>query len=307
MKKCLFIYNAYSGRGKIAKKEKKIVKLLNTKYQTTVCKTEHAGHLGEIIAQFGIDNDIIVVAGGDGTINEAVNAMAGLSERKTLGIIPCGTVNDVAHSLNIPINVIKATKNILKGETFAHDIFKMNDRFGIYVACAGLFTETSYATSQSQKKKLGALAYALHGIKKVFSTKAVNLKLSYEGGEIEGKFALMLLINSRRVAGIKLNKKALLNDGYIDVVLVKSENDVVKLGAIRRVALVFLKGLDRSKIKGVTILRLNKFKVETTDEVIVNLDGEKIGAGSFNFDVIKEGIDIIVPSKKKLKKNMIEG
>ena len=139
MKKCLFIYNAYSGRGKIAQKEKKIVKLLNTKYQTTVCKTEHAGHLGEIIAQFGMDNDIIVVAGGDGTINEAVNAMARLSERKTLGIIPCGTVNDVAHSLNIPINVIKATKNILKGVTFAHDIFKMNDRFGIYVACAGLF------------------------------------------------------------------------------------------------------------------------------------------------------------------------
>ena len=182
MKKCLFIFNAYSGRGKIAKKEKKIVELLNSRFQTSVFKTEYAGHLGVIISLHGKDNDVIVIAGGDGTINEAVNAMARLGERKTLGIIPSGTVNDVAHSLNIPTNVVKATKNILKGEIFAHDIFKMNDRFGIYVACAGLFTETSYATSQAQKKKLGALAYAIHGIKKVFSTKAVNLKLTYEGG-----------------------------------------------------------------------------------------------------------------------------
>lgn len=305
MEKCLLIYNAYSGRGKIAKKEKKIIKLLSQKFQTTVCKTEYAGHLGEIVSQYGHENDIIVVGGGDGTINEAVNAIAKLGERKKLGIIPSGTVNDVAHSLKIPINVIKATKNIIKGQTFAHDIFKMNDRFGIYVCCAGLFTESSYATSQSQKKKLGALAYALHGVKKVFSTKAVNLKLTYENGEIEGKFALMLLINSRRVAGFKLNKKAILNDGFIDVVLVKSENDIVKFGAIKRVAFLFLRGISKGKIKGVTILKLSNFKVETCDEVVINLDGEKIGAGSFEFSVVKEGIDIIVPSITKLRKNMI--
>ena len=69
--------------------------------------------------------------------------------------------------------------------------------------------------------------------------------------------------------------------------------------------LLFLRGISKGKIKGVTILKLSNFKVETCDEVVINLDGEKIGTGSFEFSVVKEGIDIIVPSITKLRKNMI--
>lgn len=305
MEKCLFVYNPLSGKGKIKKNENKIVKILNKRYQTKCVQSSYAGHINKIISEEGENFDVIVIAGGDGSINETVGAVAKLSTRKRIGIIPAGTVNDVAHSLHIPTNLKRAVKNIINGEVFSHDIFKVNERYGIYVCCSGLFTESSYSTKQENKKKLGALAYAIHGIKKVFSTKAVNLKLCYDGGVIEGKFALMLLVNSRRVAGITLNKKAKLNDGYIDVILVKSENDIIKLGAINRVLLVFLKGITKKAMKGVEILKLNKFSVVTKDDTVINLDGEKLGAGSFNFEVKKKSVDIIVPSLKKLKKNMI--
>lgn len=304
MKKCLFVYNPISGKGKIAKKKDKIISLLKTKYEVEVVESLYCGHIGNIVYEKGNDVDIVVVSGGDGTLNEVVNSIARLEKKPVIGYIPTGTVNDVAHSLYIPRNINKAVENILNGEIFKHDIFRMNDRYGIYVCCAGLFTETSYATNQNAKKKMGKLAYALHGIKKVFSTPSVNLKLSYEGGEIEGKFAFMLFLNSRSVAGMRINKKAMLNDGYIDVVLVKSKNDVVNMGAVSRVAFVFLRGITNKKYKGIINLRLKKFSVLTTTETVINLDGEKIGQGSFDFEVIEEGIGIIVPNLNKLRKNV---
>lgn len=303
MEKCLFLYNPLSGKGKIVKKEEKIVKDLSQKYEVEVCRSQHPGHIGELILEKGNDVDLIVVAGGDGTLNEAINSIMRLGKKVKLGYIPTGTVNDVAHSLGIPRNIKKAVKNILEGEEFSHDVFKMNDRYGIYVCCSGLFTETSYATDQKQKRKMGKVAYAFHGIKKVFSTPAVKLKLSYDGGELEGKYALMLVLNSKSVAGFRINRRAALNDGLVDVVLIKSKKDKVNFGAVCKVAMFFLQGIKTHYKKNIDVLQIDKFRIDTTEDTIINLDGEKIGEGSFNFEVIKEGINIIVPSLKKLIKH----
>ncbi len=303
MEKCLFVYNPFSGRGKIAKKEKQIVSMLETKFEVDVVVSEYAGHIGDIVKERGEKYDLIVVSGGDGTLNEIVNSLALLSKKPRLGYIPTGTVNDVAHSLYIPRNIKKAVKNILEGQVYKHDIFRMNDRYGIYVCCAGLFTETSYATNQKAKKKMGKIAYAFHGLKKIFITPSVNLKLTHDQGEIDGKFAFMLFLNSRSVAGMRINRRALLNDGLIDVILVRSKKDIVNIPAIARVALLFIRGVPKKSSKGIEFLRLNKFTVATSSDTIINLDGEKIGAGSFEFEVIRQGVDIIVPNLKKLKKN----
>ena len=301
MERCLFVYNPQSGRGKIAKNEKMIVSMLSKRYDVEVARSEYVGHIEKIILNTN-DIDLLVVAGGDGTLNETVNALMHLEKRPKLAYIPSGIVYDVAHSLEIKKNINKAIKNILLGQEFKHDVFKMNDRYGIYVCCAGLFTETSYATSQVQKRKMGRIAYAFHGVKKIFSTPAVKLKINYDGGEIEDKFALMLILNSRSVAGFMINRKARLNDGFVDVVLVKSKKDRVGFGAVCHVAMFFLKGLRKRSSKHTTVLRLDKFKVVTNDETIINLDGEKIGAGSFEFSVKKEALNIIVPNIKKLIK-----
>ena len=302
MKKCLFVYNPYSGKGKIAKNEKYIIEKLSEKFEVEIARSQYAGNIGEIIREKGNAFDVVVGAGGDGTLNEIVDAVMSLDRRVQIGYIPAGTVNDVAHSLYIPRKIKNAVKNILNGKPFSHDVMKVNDKYGIYVCCSGLFTESSYSTAQSQKKKMGKIAYALHGIKKVFSTPAVKLKLTYEGGEIEGKYAIMLIINSRYVSGMRMNKRAVLNDGIVDVLLVESKNERVNLGAVRRVLMLFVKGVSHNLKKGVHHLELDKFKIQTTDSTVINLDGEKIGAGSFNCEVIKQGIDIIVPKKAKFER-----
>ena len=300
MEKCLFIYNPHSGKGKIVKNEEYIKSKLSERYDVTVVQSQYAGHIGDYIIENGQNFDVIVVSGGDGTVNEAINAIARIEKKVRLGYIPTGTVNDVAHSLYIPRNIKKAVKNILEGDAFSHDIIKVNDKYGIYVCCSGLFTSSSYGTEQSKKKKMGKIAYFIDGAKMVFKTDAINLKLTYDGGEIEGKFAIMLIINSRYVGGMRVNRKAILNDGFVDVVLSQSKKDVVNFGAILRVAVMFLKGIKKGSTNKIKHLKLNKFKLETSDSTIINLDGEKLGTGSFNLEVIKQGVDIIVPKTKKL-------
>lgn len=301
MEKCLFVYNPISGKGKVAKKEDYILNKLKEKFEVELVRSQYAGHMGEVIRERGSDFDVIVGAGGDGSLNEIVDAVMSLEKRPRIGYIPAGTVNDVAHSLYIPRKIEKAVDNILNGEPFSHDVMKVNDKYGIYVCCSGLFTESSYSTDQAKKKKMGKLAYALHGIKKVFSTPAVKLKLSYEGGEIEGKYAIMLIINSRYVSGMKMNKTAVLNDGVVDVLLVESKNEIVNLGAVERVLMLFARGVSHNLKKGVHHLVLDKFKIQTAESTVINLDGEKIGAGSFECQVIRQGVNIIVPLKEKLE------
>ena len=114
----------------------------------------------------------------------------------------------------------------------------------------------------------------------------------------------MLILNSKSVAGFKVNRHAELNDGLVDVVLIKTNKDKVNFPAVCRVAKFFLKGVEHKYNKNIQHLQLDKFRIETQSDTIINLDGEKIGKGSFDFEVIKEGVTIIVPNLKKLTKKV---
>ena len=295
MKKCLFIYNPISGKGRIKKNEKLINDTLSTKYQVEVCQSMYKGNITKLILDKGENADLIVIAGGDGTLNEVINALYKIKNKPVLGYIPSGTVNDIAHSLKIPTNIRKALNIILNGKIYEHDIFKVNDKYGMYVCCAGLFTETSYATSQSSKKRLGKLAYFFHGIKKIFSTPAFPLSITFNGSVVSGKYAMLLVVNSRSIGGFIINKKAQLNDGLVDVVLIKSKKNTIPLSSIFSLAKVFLSGIPKNSTNQIQVFRTSKFSLTTLDNTIINLDGEKISNGSFNFEVIKKGVRILVP------------
>ncbi len=295
MKKCLFIYNPISGKGRIKKNEKLINDTLSTKYQVEVCQSMYKGNITKLILDKGENAGLIVIAGGDGTLNEVINALYKIKNKPVLGYIPSGTVNDIAHSLRIPTNIRKALNIILNGKIYEHDIFKVNDKYGMYVCCAGLFTETSYATSQASKKRLGKLAYFFHGIKKIFSTPAFPLSITFNGSVVSGKYAMLLVVNSRSIGGFIINKKAQLNDGLVDVVLIKSKKNTIPLSSIFSLAKVFLSGIPKNSTNQIQVFRTSNFSLTTLDNTIINLDGEKISNGSFIFEVIKKGVRILVP------------
>lgn len=299
--KCIFVYNPESGNGRIKKYRDYILKTLAEKYGEVDCvETRHAGDATELAKNSIGVYDYFFVSGGDGTINEVVNGFGEAENAPILGIIPSGTVNDVAHSLGISKNLKKAVRNLIEGEVFEHDIFKVNDRYGIYVCCTGLFSKTSYDTERYKKKRLGKLAYFFRGVKELNTTKPTKLEITVDGKKIQRHCAMLLIFNSRSTAGFNVNKKALLDDGVVEVVVFHSHPKRIWLFEILRAVRFFLFGVNSVKnSKNVTYFQSSNFKIKLAEDTVINLDGEKSGKGSFDFTVINKGIKILVPKKHK--------
>ena len=295
--KCVYIYNPTSGKEKSVKIKDYVVKRLAEKYETIICRpTQKRGDAGEFAREACGVFDCIVISGGDGTMNEVINAIALMETRPTIGYIPTGTTNDLAHSLRIPKNVKKAVDIILAGKNINHDIFRVNDRFGIYVCAFGIFTGSSYQTSQKEKKQLGRLAYFKYGAKELFGSKPFPLTIEYENAKLSGNFVLGILANSRYVAGYNIDRMARCDDGFINVVLVKtSQKKWVSLTSLFRIFRLFVFGMRTlNKNKKCITLKLNKFKVQLPDDITINLDGEEGLKGSFDFEVLPNHVEIYV-------------
>ena len=297
--KCLYVYNPTSGKQNNSKNREYILSELAKKFEVVDCKpTTKAGDAGIFAKEACGIYDVFVVSGGDGTVNEVVNALATMENRPKIGYIPTGTTNDLAHSLRIPKNVKKAVKIILDGNYVSHDIFRANDRYGIYVCCFGVFTKSSYATSQKEKKRFGRIAYFRYGITEMFSSKAFPVKLEYDGNVVESDIALGIIANSRYVAGYKINNLAKCDDGYVNVILFKNKKKKVSFLSFLRIFRLFLFGMKSLRNnKKTVILKLNKFSITLPDDIVVNLDGENGGTGKFDFEVLKQHIEIFVKKK----------
>ena len=303
--KSIFVYNPESGNGKLKKYKDYIVSELSKKYgEIEVVETTHQGHANEIAVNCCGVYDYFFVSGGDGTINEVINGFGEAENKPIIGYIPSGTVNDVAHSLGISRNIKKAVKGVVEGQILEHDIFKVNNKYGIYVCCAGIFSSCSYTTKRKNKKILGKIAYFLKGAKDIFSATPVHVEVVTEQEKINRNCAMILILNTRSTAGFLMNKKAELNDGQVEVILCHSHEKKVKLTEIIRTLLLFIRGVDKYKNNAkITYRKLSKFTLNTQEGTIINLDGEKSGAGSFDFEVLKSAVKIIVPKQKNEKES----
>ena len=281
--------------GRKQKENDKIVSRLKEKYEVVdFVETQYRAHLTKIVNDNFSNYDLIVVTGGDGTLNEAVNGLAGKENAPILGYIPSGTCNDVARSLGIPKNVDKALDIILKGNVFEHDLMKVNQNYCIYVCGMGIFTSSSYSTNSKAKRKLGKLAYFLNGFKDVICGKTFHLQFESNLLNFNGTASLMLLMNSRSVAGFSLNKNADLQDGKIDVCIIheKKNKKYVSLSSKLKIAKLFLFGYDKVKnTKRTKVVSIDRAKVRCCE--IINEDGECCQCSDFELQVIQKGIKIL--------------
>lgn len=228
---CLFINNPNSGKGKISKKLNYIKAKLEETFKSVDIKTPSNHDETLILASHACDNyDVLVFAGGDGTFNNIVNAIANKNKRPILGYIPAGTVNDISKNFKISKNIKKAIKTIQKGYVQSFDIGKVtyldNDNidvnYFVYVMAMGSFAHVSYDTNQDVKRKFGRVAYYLRVVKEVLKKHLFTVKISFnDDSKIEMETPLVLILNSCSVGGFKVNKKSKMNDGLFDVYVMK--------------------------------------------------------------------------------------
>jgi len=190
----------------------------------TVCPTLKKHDATRYVAEMGDHYDLILCCGGDGTLNEVITGMMPMENRPDVGYIPAGTTNDMAASLHLPKQLLKAASAILQGNIHMHDIGEFKDRYFVYVAAFGAFTNVTYLTSQPAKNAFGFLAYIFEGIRRLPEIKPYRMVVEHDGECLKGDFVFGAITNSTSMGGIKnpVPGDVKLDDGLFEVLLVRN-------------------------------------------------------------------------------------
>lgn len=236
MKKMCFVVNPRSGKLKIKPNLLDVIQIFNQGgYSVNVVTTLYRGHAIEIAKNIDEDTDIIVVSGGDGTLNEVITGLLKSNKTLPVGYIPTGSTNDFASSIGISQNPVIAAEAIINGTPFETDIGSFGGkRYFSYIASFGVFTAVSYNTPQNFKNNFGHLAYVLEGLKDITKLTPYKVRVETPDNVYEGNYIFGSVTNTTSVGGIvKLDKDVVkMNDGLFEIVLVKNPtniNDVSKI------------------------------------------------------------------------------
>ncbi len=242
---------------------------------------------------------MLIVAGGDGTINDAVNGLgkAGFPEDVTLALLPAGTGNDLAATLDIPANPEEAEAVIRQSRVRTLDVARVRsegvgERFFINVASGGLGAEISDANKEELKKRWGKLSYlrASLEVARNFDVREITLSLD---GEERGVRAVNIAVGNCRYAGggWLAAPKANPEDGLLDVVVIETLG-LTEVLALTPPALARSDYLDK---EGVYFARAKEVRVETQPPGLdFTADGEVIGDEPAEFTVIPSTLKVIV-------------
>ncbi|MDR0645813.1 MAG: diacylglycerol kinase family lipid kinase [Elusimicrobiota bacterium] len=265
--KRLFIINPKSGAKKKSKRLEEIIK----KYfpQAHIAFTERKNHAKELAQKAAAEiYNQVIVAGGDGTINEAAQSLAG--KQTALGVIALGSGNGFAREIGAPLDDFEAAcKNILAARETSYDLGLANGEY--FLNLAGLGFEADIAASfdeMGKTAKRGKWPYFKIGIKHFFSYKAPRARVEIDGSPSQNMNLITLVFSNGRQygSGFKIAPLASFDDGLLDMVVVEKTN-IFKI----------LAGLPNFLKKDLTPVEIRKFyKIK---KAVVYIDG------SFNYHI----------------------
>lgn len=234
--------------------------------------------------------DMIIAAGGDGTLCEVINGMAEKEYRPPLGLLPLGTTNDFARALGIPRNWEQACDIIVQQHARSIDVGRVNQKYFINIAGGGSMTELTYEVPSKLKTMLGQLAYYMKGLEKLPRLKPIELFVKTPDMELHEEVMLFLIANSNSVAGFeKLSPDASMDDGLFELFMLKR----CSLADFIRIVTMALRGehLDDPHL---VHIRTSEVQIVSPDYVQLNLDGEFGGTLPGLFKVLPQHLQILV-------------
>jgi lipid kinase YegS len=236
--------------------------------------------------------DLVLAAGGDGTINEVVNGVVRCDWQPRLGIIPIGTANDFARTLGLPDEPEDAIDVALGGRPAAVDVGEVNRRCFINVSTGGFGAEATESAPLESKRKLGRLAYLLTGARKLVHMESASARFVGDAGEIYGgEFFFFAVGNARRTGGGQLvAPRARLGDSLLDVVIVPA------LPRLDFLALLpDLRAGTHLDSPDVLYVQTRTLEVHADAPLRVNADGEPMRARSFCYRILERPLSVMMP------------
>lgn len=290
MKKVKFIYNPYSGENVILSKLDKVISI-HQEYGYTVVpyritKDEDVSMAFEDIKEANYKH--VLVAGGDGTVDSVVNAMARLGVSIPIAILPVGTANDFAKFLGVPSDVAQACRQILNSSVTTVDLGSINDKYFVNVASTGLFTDVSQKTDVNIKNTIGKLAYYLKGIEELPNFRKLKVKIVSDQISFDGEMYFLLIFNGQTAGNFKLATKSDATDGMLDVIIFKA----IPIMELIPLFIKVLKG-EHLDSDNVIYFKTKNVYIECEEEIVTDIDGERGPDFPLEIKCIKGGLKIL--------------
>jgi|Deesub1362A_J573_1020465.scaffolds.fasta_scaffold02531_4 YegS/Rv2252/BmrU family lipid kinase len=300
--KALLIFNPAAGWRDVRRELKKVTAYLEEKgwrisFRETFGRGDATTFAREAVAK---GYDVVIVAGGDGTISEACDGLAG--SRVALGVLPIGVGNVWALEMGIPTpsrfrrhHLLEAAKILVEGKIRRIDLGRAGRRHFILWAGIGLdaIVTKKIESMTKAEKRMGALAYIVAGIlvaKDFAGTKAI---VKVDGRNLKTRAMLILVGNAQLYGGVvRITREAKIDDGLLDVCVLKGYG---LPSAIHHAMGVFTGRHLRDP--QVDYLRGKKVSVHTAKPMPVQVDGDPIGTTPMEFEVLHKALSVIVPKE----------
>ena len=288
MKRVCILYNTQAGHGKIARKIDDIAAIFaQAGYEPL---PTHLRFGENPFDGFAEQPDMVVVCGGDGTINYVINSMKARSLDIPLGIIPAGTANDFAGAVGMASDHLKAARQIVEGHIERLDCGRVNDLYFINVFSFGMFTTTSQHTSDAVKHRFGKLAYLVEGAKEFFTSKPTPLHVEYEGGEaFDVQSVITLVFNGETAGRFRLARRASVRDGIFDCVIMRRCNIFAMLWAM---LLYLLDGRPNFPIRHI---RSSHIEMRSPLSPTTDMDGQRSADFPLTIECVAGGVAVVCP------------
>ena len=261
--------------------------------------SERPGHLTELAREAAADADLLVAVGGDGTVNEVVNGIAGLDVE--LALIPRGTGGDFVRTFGIPRKLDRAVEVALRGRTRAIDLGRGRyrswagedeDSYFANIASAGMSGAIAKRTNETSKALGGKVSYAWATVAVFSRWRSDEVRVRVDGTERAGRMHDVIVANGRYLGGgMKMVPEAEPDDGLLDVLLI---GDLTKRDLLLTMPKTYRgKHLPHPKA---TLLRGTTVEIDAPEPLPVELDGEQPGTTPVRFEIVPRALRLRVPA-----------
>ena len=287
----LLVINPAAGRSswerRLLKLEKKLQEA-GLRYERYFTEQSGRGKLASTLDKDPSYTDLLVF-GGDGTLNYVVNEIIG--RQIPISIVSNGTGNDSVKSLHGILDFDKQVDIAIHGKISKFDLGICNGRYFVNGFGIGFDGQVVKEMLGRKRKKGGYLDYLMTVLRILSSFKEKKLRFSIDGEQFERNILLLTVSNGTTFGGgFVINPKAITNDGWLDVCLLKEIPPLMRFWHLPK-----LKTGGHHKIKAADFFKVKKVGIAASNELIAHLDGEEIGHPPFNISITKEGLLLRTP------------
>ena len=293
--KHIFIINPKSGN----KKALTLIPLIKSSFsdiqdEYEILITKYPGHGTELSRKYCQDDKARLYAvGGDGTINEVLNAVA--EQKCSMGIIPAGSGNDFFRTIYYDNNDIKnLIKLTINGAEELYDVGKINNKYYVNITSVGFDADVLKIALKLKRYPLihGSFLYLVGAIVTSIGYKCKHYELTIDGKKLSGDYLMITAANGRYYGGgMSPTPKADPQDGMLDICLISKISNF----KILRFMNLFIKGTHGIE-KEVSFYRAKNLTIHSESEITLNIDGELFFIREAVFELIPSGVKIVRPN-----------